>query len=149
MQLEITEPDDWHLHLRDGPAMADVVGHSARSFARAVIMPNLQPPITTTAEALAYHQKWIDAHPEHHLDAVANHWCDNRLRTKPFRHIGVRVAKLLFGFDIQNNTTNVRLVQDVWRRCFENNRVTAGNNVMLATDGRYRHDRQPALGQQP
>ena len=40
MRLEITEPDDWHLHLRDGRAMADVVGHSGRSFARAVIMPN-------------------------------------------------------------------------------------------------------------
>ena len=64
MQLEITEPDDWHLHLRDGRAMADVVGHSARSFARAVIMPNLQPPITTTAEALAYRERIISALPE-------------------------------------------------------------------------------------
>ena len=64
MRLEITQPDDWHLHLRDGRAMADVVGHSARSFARAVIMPNLQPPITTTDEALAYRGRIIDALPE-------------------------------------------------------------------------------------
>ena len=64
MRLEITEPDDWHLHLRDGRAMADVVGHSGRSFARAVIMPNLQPPITTTDEALAYRERIVAALPE-------------------------------------------------------------------------------------
>jgi len=63
MQLEITQPDDWHLHLRDGRAMADVVGHSAGSFARAVIMPNLQPPITTTDEALAYRERIVFALP--------------------------------------------------------------------------------------
>ena len=64
MRLEITQPDDWHLHLRDGRAMADVVGHSARVFARAVIMPNLQPPITTTDEALAYRERIVAAIPE-------------------------------------------------------------------------------------
>jgi dihydroorotase len=64
MRLEITRPDDWHLHLRDGRAMVDVVGHSAKSFARAVIMPNLQPPITTTDEALAYRERIIAALPE-------------------------------------------------------------------------------------
>ena len=51
MHFKITTPDDWHLHLRDGSAMADVVGHSARAFARAVIMPNLVPPITTVDQA--------------------------------------------------------------------------------------------------
>jgi len=64
MRLEITPPDDWHLHLRDGRAMADVVGHSARSFARAVIMPNLQPPIATTDEALEYRGRILAALPE-------------------------------------------------------------------------------------
>lgn len=53
----ISRPDDWHLHLRDGPAMASVVGHSARQFARAVIMPNLRPPVTTTVQALAYRER--------------------------------------------------------------------------------------------
>ena len=52
--LSITRPDDWHLHVRDGAAMAAVVPHSARQFARAVIMPNLKPPVTTTAQAMAY-----------------------------------------------------------------------------------------------
>ena len=64
MQLQIAIPDDWHLHLRDGGAMRDVVTHSASRFGRAVIMPNLQPPITTVTEARAYRQRIIDALPE-------------------------------------------------------------------------------------
>jgi len=64
MHLTITPPDDMHLHLRDGRAMADVVAHTARSFARAVIMPNLQPPVTTAAAARAYRQRIIDTLPE-------------------------------------------------------------------------------------
>ena len=52
--LTLTRPDDWHLHVRDGAAMAAVVPHSARQFARAIIMPNLRPPVTTVDAALAY-----------------------------------------------------------------------------------------------
>lgn len=55
--LEITRPDDWHLHLRDGAALASVVGDSARQFARAIVMPNLKPPVTTVAQAAAYRQR--------------------------------------------------------------------------------------------
>ncbi len=51
-QLTITRPDDWHLHVRDGAGMAAVVPHSAAQFGRAIIMPNLRPPVT--AQALAY-----------------------------------------------------------------------------------------------
>jgi dihydroorotase len=64
MQVNITTPDDWHLHLRDGSAMADVVGHSAHRFGRAVIMPNLVPPVTTTEQALAYRERIVAALPE-------------------------------------------------------------------------------------
>ncbi|HEV7431416.1 MAG TPA: dihydroorotase, partial [Steroidobacteraceae bacterium] len=56
-QLTIRRPDDWHLHLRDGPALAAVLPYTAQRFARAVIMPNLTPPVTTTAAALAYRQR--------------------------------------------------------------------------------------------
>jgi len=56
-QLTITRPDDWHLHLRDGAALQAVAGDSARQFARAIIMPNLRPPVTTTGQALAYRQR--------------------------------------------------------------------------------------------
>jgi len=62
-QLELTRPDDWHLHLRDGAAMASVLPASARQFARAIVMPNLKPPVTTTAQALAYRERILAALP--------------------------------------------------------------------------------------
>lgn len=62
-ELTLTTPDDWHLHVRDGDVLADVVPFSAEVFARAVIMPNLKPPVTTTAEALAYRERIIAALP--------------------------------------------------------------------------------------
>jgi dihydroorotase len=52
--LTITRPDDWHLHVRDGDALATVVPHTAAQFGRAIIMPNLRPPVTTAVQALAY-----------------------------------------------------------------------------------------------
>ena len=55
--LSLIRPDDWHVHLRDGDALAAVVPHTAEQFARAVVMPNLKPPVTTTAQALAYKQR--------------------------------------------------------------------------------------------
>jgi dihydroorotase len=55
--LTLTRPDDFHLHLRDGPELAAVVGHSAERFARAIVMPNLRPPITSTALALSYRDR--------------------------------------------------------------------------------------------
>ncbi|HEU4851870.1 MAG TPA: dihydroorotase [Telluria sp.] len=61
--LTITRPDDWHLHLRDGAAMAAVLPHTARQFGRAIVMPNLKPPVTTTAMALAYRERIMAALP--------------------------------------------------------------------------------------
>lgn len=57
VSLRITRPDDWHLHLRDGAALAAVLPDSARQFARAIVMPNLKPPITTTALAREYRDR--------------------------------------------------------------------------------------------
>lgn len=62
--ITLTRPDDWHLHLRDGAAMRDVLAHTARQFARAIVMPNLKPPVTTTAQALAYRERIRAAVPE-------------------------------------------------------------------------------------
>lgn len=62
-QLTLTRPDDWHLHLRDGALMQSVLPDTARQFARAVVMPNLRPPVTTTALALEYRQRIIAALP--------------------------------------------------------------------------------------
>jgi dihydroorotase len=61
--LTLTRPDDWHLHVRDGAALSTVVPHSAAQFGRAIIMPNLRPPVTTTAQALAYKARILAAVP--------------------------------------------------------------------------------------
>ncbi|HEX7732513.1 MAG TPA: dihydroorotase [Rhodanobacter sp.] len=62
-RLEITRPDDWHLHLRDGAALGSVVADTARRFARAIVMPNLKPPVTTVAQAEAYRARILAGLP--------------------------------------------------------------------------------------
>jgi dihydroorotase len=62
--ITITCPDDWHLHLRDGAAMASVLPHSARQFGRAIVMPNLKPPVTTTEQAASYRERILAALPQ-------------------------------------------------------------------------------------
>ena len=62
-EITLTRPDDWHLHVRDGAAMAAVLPHTARQFARAIIMPNLRPPVTTAAQAAAYRERILAALP--------------------------------------------------------------------------------------
>ncbi|WP_041354607.1 dihydroorotase [Nitrosococcus halophilus] len=64
MTLQLTRPDDWHLHLRDGKVLADLIPATARCFARAIIMPNLRPPITSTGQALAYRERILAARPQ-------------------------------------------------------------------------------------
>ncbi len=63
-QLTIARPDDWHLHLRDGDALKTVLPHTAAQFARAIVMPNLRPPVTTTEQAAAYRARILAALPE-------------------------------------------------------------------------------------
>ena len=62
-KITLTRPDDWHLHLRDGVVLRDVLPHTARQFARAIVMPNLKPPVTTTERARAYRERILDALP--------------------------------------------------------------------------------------
>jgi dihydroorotase len=61
--LKITRPDDWHLHLRDGALLKDTVPHTAKRFARAIVMPNLKPPVMTTQQALEYRERILAAVP--------------------------------------------------------------------------------------
>ncbi|WP_028312350.1 dihydroorotase [Derxia gummosa] len=61
--ITLRRPDDWHLHLRDGAALAAVLPHTARQFARAIVMPNLKPPVTTTALAADYRERILAALP--------------------------------------------------------------------------------------
>ncbi|MCG5524205.1 dihydroorotase [Ectothiorhodospira haloalkaliphila] len=63
-ELRIRRPDDWHLHVRDGDVLGDAVPHSARQFARAVIMPNLKPPVVSVEQALQYRERILDALPQ-------------------------------------------------------------------------------------
>ena len=62
--LTLIRPDDWHVHLRDGVVLADVVPHTAAQFARAIVMPNLKPPVVTTAMAAAYRDRILAAVPQ-------------------------------------------------------------------------------------
>jgi dihydroorotase len=62
--LTLIRPDDWHVHLRDGVVLADVVPHTAAQFARAIVMPNLKPPVVTTAMAAAYRERILAAVPQ-------------------------------------------------------------------------------------
>jgi dihydroorotase len=63
MRLTLRRPDDWHLHLRDGDGLKAVLAHTAARFQRAIVMPNLKPPVTTTAEAAAYRARILAALP--------------------------------------------------------------------------------------
>ena len=62
-KITLTRPDDWHLHLRDGDAMKAVLPDTARRFARAIVMPNLKPPVTTVAQVAAYRERILGAVP--------------------------------------------------------------------------------------
>ncbi|MBK7646892.1 MAG: dihydroorotase [Betaproteobacteria bacterium] len=64
MQIIITRPDDWHLHLRDGEALGSVLAHTAAQFGRAIVMPNLKPPVTTVEQAAVYRDRIVAALPE-------------------------------------------------------------------------------------
>lgn len=61
--LTIPKPDDWHVHLRDGAMLRAVLPYTAHHFARAVVMPNLKPPVITTADAKAYRERILQALP--------------------------------------------------------------------------------------
>lgn len=64
-EITLVRPDDWHVHFRDGPVLADVVPASAARFKRVVVMPNLVPPVTTAAAALAYRRRILSVVPDH------------------------------------------------------------------------------------
>ncbi len=64
--LKIRRPDDWHIHLRDGEMLKTVVPYTSELYGRAIIMPNLVPPITTVEAAISYRQRILDAVPAGH-----------------------------------------------------------------------------------
>ncbi len=96
--LTITRPDDWHTHLRDGDALATVVPHTAAQFARAIVMPNLRPPVTTAAQAAAYRER-IQSHVPagRHFDPLMTLYLTDNLppaEIRRAREAGVVALKL-------------------------------------------------------
>ena len=96
--LTITRPDDWHLHVRDGAALEAVVPHSARQMGRALIMPNLRPPVTTADQAMAYRERILAAMPaERGFEPVMSLYLTDKLPADEIARAadaGVRALKL-------------------------------------------------------
>ena len=94
----ITRPDDWHVHVRDGAALQTVVPHTAAQFGRAIIMPNLKPPVTTAEQAVAYRQRILDAVPQGiSFEPLMTLYLTDKLppeEIKKAREAGVVAAKL-------------------------------------------------------
>jgi dihydroorotase len=126
-ELRIRRPDDWHLHLRDGEALRAVLPHTAARFGRAIVMPNLRPPVTTTALAIAYHRRILA-----HLPAgsafrplMTLYLTD---QTEPAEVDRARESELVFGFKLypagatthsDAGVTDVRRIDGVLERMSE------------------------------
>lgn len=117
--LTIIRPDDWHLHLRDGTAMQSVVNASARQFARAIIMPNLTPPITTCEQAMAYRQRIIDAtDPELSFDPLMTLYLTDNIAPleleKASQSAHIHAAKLYPAGATTNSDAGVTGIRNIW-----------------------------------
>ncbi|CAH9126829.1 unnamed protein product [Cuscuta epithymum] len=119
MELSITQPDDWHLHLRDAHLLEAVVSHSAFNFGRAVIMPNLKPPITTTAAAVAYRNSIMKALApnSHFMPLMTLYLTDTTspLEIKQARQSGVVYAVKLYPAGATTNSQDG--VTDLFGKC--------------------------------
>jgi len=118
-QITLTRPDDWHLHLRDGAAMAAVLPHSAAQFARAIVMPNLKPPITSTAAALAYRERILDALPRGmRFEPLMTLYLTDRLGPEEIRRAAtsgtVTAAKLYPAGATTNSDSGVTRIESIY-----------------------------------
>jgi len=94
--LTLRRPDDWHLHLRDGDALAAVLPHTARQFARAIVMPNLKPPVTTTAAAADYRARILAALPAGlHFEPLMTLYLTDR--TEPAEIVRAKASGIVHG----------------------------------------------------
>lgn len=117
--LTITRPDDWHIHLRDGAVLAAVVAPTAQVFARAIIMPNLVPPVTTAALADAYRQRILAALPAGvRFDPLMTLYLTDRTAAEDIRHAKasgvVYGAKLYPSGATTNSDAGVSDVRKLW-----------------------------------
>ncbi|MBY0474906.1 MAG: dihydroorotase [Nitrosomonas sp.] len=136
--ITITRPDDWHLHLRDGEQLRFVLPHTARQFARAIIMPNLKPPIVTTDMALAYRARILAALPETSYASfnplMTLYLTDN---TSPSEIIRAKESKAVQGIKLYpaGATTNSDAgVTDI-TKCYTTLETMEQNNLPLLVHG--------------
>ena len=119
MEITIIRPDDWHLHVRDGGALASVVPHTAHQFARAIIMPNLKPPCATTAEVLAYRQRILASIPsEHDFEPLMTLYLTDNTSPDDIRSAkasgNIHAAKLYPAGATTNSDSGVTDIQNIW-----------------------------------
>lgn len=118
-RLDLARPDDWHLHLRDGDALRAVAGASAAQFARAIVMPNLLPPVTTVADALAYRQRILAAlPPDTGFDPLMTLYLTDRTSADEIRRAGesrhVAAVKMYPAGATTNSAAGVTDPRRVW-----------------------------------
>ncbi|XP_042387030.1 dihydroorotase, mitochondrial-like isoform X2 [Zingiber officinale] len=137
MELSLTRPDDWHLHLREGELLHAVASHSARQFGRAIVMPNLKPPITTTEAAVAYRQSILKALPEGSVfdPLMTLYLTDNTSpeEIKLARQSGVVFAVKLYPAGATTNSQDG--VTDIFGKCLPVLEEMAKHNMPLLVHG--------------
>jgi dihydroorotase len=119
LALGLARPDDWHLHLRDGAELAAVLGATARVFGRAIVMPNLRPPVTSTAMALAYRDRIVAAMPSgiHFEPLLTIYLTDNTSATEiaAAKKSGyVHAAKYYPAGATTNSDAGVTVIERAW-----------------------------------
>ena len=115
--LTITRPDDWHLHVRDGAVLNDVVPATARCFGRAIIMPNLVPPVTTAKAALAYRQRIVTAAGDLLFEPLMTLYLTESTTAEDIREAkaaGVVAAKLYPAGATTNSASGVTDIRNIY-----------------------------------
>jgi len=140
-RLTLTRPDDWHLHVRDGDVLRSILPFTARRFSRAIIMPNLAPPVTSTEQALAYRQRILDALPAGTAfePLMTLYLTDD---TPPEEIARARASGAVFGVKLYpaGATTNSQSgVTDI-RRCHQTLAAMERQGMPLLVHGEVTHD---------
>ncbi|KAI4308627.1 hypothetical protein L6164_031683 [Bauhinia variegata] len=137
MELTITQPDDWHLHLRDGELLQAVIPDSAKHFGRAIVMPNLKPPITTTAAAVVYRESILKALPadSHFTPLMTLYLTDmtSREEIKVAKKSGVVYGVKLYPAGATTNSQDG--VTDLFGSCFPVLQEMVEQNIPLLVHG--------------
>ena len=118
-RIELARPDDWHLHLRDNEFMQSVVNDTARQFARAIIMPNLLPPVTTCDMALAYRQRILSAvDSDYRFDPLMTLYLTDNISSDEIEKASassfIHAAKLYPAGATTNSDAGVTNIDNIW-----------------------------------